>query len=186
MSTGTRVRAWIGLGSNLGDSHRILQEAWGLLGEEKAIVLLRLSHPYVTAPVDMESDHLFLNAVGVLETDLEAADLLTHLQETERHFGLREKRGADGYKDRLLDLDLLYYGDRVSASSELMLPHPHIAARLFVLAPLAEIDPHHPDPRTGLTAETMYRQLLLRIEGGKEERQQIERKEWEQRIDRHF
>ncbi|MBU1140031.1 MAG: 2-amino-4-hydroxy-6-hydroxymethyldihydropteridine diphosphokinase [Proteobacteria bacterium] len=173
-----RTRAWIALGSNLGDSHRILQQAWLRLGQETPISVLKLSHPYVTAPVGMESDHLFLNAVGILETDLEPEALLVQLQQVEHYFGRAQKTGADGYKDRLLDLDLLYYGDTVLASGDLILPHPHLASRLFVLAPLVEIDPEHLDPLTGMTAEAMYHQLQQRIERGKEDSQQIERNEW--------
>ncbi len=173
-----QARVWIALGSNLGDSHRILKQAWLLLGQETGISVLRLSHPYVTAPVGMESDHLFLNAVGILETDLDPENLLLRLQQVEHHFGRVQKTGEDGYKDRLLDLDILYYGDRVQTSSKLLIPHPHIAARLFVLAPLVEIDPGHLDPLTGLTAEAMYRQLQQRIKRGEEGFQKIERKEW--------
>lgn len=173
------TRAWIALGSNLGDSRRILRQAWLRLGEEEGLSVLTLSHPYISAPVGMESAHLFFNAVGILETSLDPQILLVHLQEVERHFGRVQKSGADGYKDRLLDLDLLYYGDRVLESGELSIPHPHIAGRLFVLAPLAEIDPQHLDPLTGLSAEEMHRQLRQRIENGKEELQQIERKEWD-------
>jgi 2-amino-4-hydroxy-6-hydroxymethyldihydropteridine diphosphokinase len=175
-----KTRAWIALGSNLGESHRILQQAWLLLGQEETLSLLSLSRPYVTAPVGMESDHLFLNAVGILETVLDPEALLMHMQQVEHHFGRPVKtRGEEGYKDRLLDLDLLYYGDRVLASGDLVLPHPRIASRLFVLAPLVEIDPGHPDPLTGLTAEVMYHQLQQRIKCGKEDYQQIERKEWD-------
>lgn len=174
----SRTRVWIALGSNLGDSHRILQQAWLLLGQKKGLSVLSLSHPYVTAPVGMESDHLFLNAVGILETDLAPENLLLHLQQVEHHFGRVQKTGEDGYKDRLLDLDILYYGDRVLTSSKLTVPHPHIAARLFVLAPLVEIDPQLLDPLTGLTVEVMYRQLQQRIECGEEDFQQIERRDW--------
>jgi len=174
-----RTRAWIALGSNLGESRRILQQAWLFLGQEEGLSLLSLSRPYVTAPVGMESDHLFLNAVGILETVLDPESLLLRLQQVERHFGRPLKMAGEGYKDRLLDLDLLYYGDRILSSGDLVVPHPRIGARLFVLAPLVEIDPGHLDPLTGLTAEVMYRQLQQRIESGKEDQQQIERKEWD-------
>ena len=166
------------LGSNLGDSRRILQQAWQDLGQEETLSLLDLSHPYVTAPVGMESENLFLNAAGILETNLEPEDLLLLLQGVERDFGRDKKSGEGGYQDRLLDLDLLYCDDRLLVSSDLVLPHPHIAERLFVLAPLAEIDPEHLDPQTGMTAEAMYRELLQRMESGKEALQEIKQGEW--------
>lgn len=172
------MRVWVALGSNLGDSRRILQQAWQGLGQEETISLLDLSHPYVTAPVGMESENLFLNAVGILETNLEPENLLLLLQGVERDFGRDKKTGEGGYQDRLLDLDLLYCDDRLLVSSDLVLPHPHIAERLFVLAPLAEIDPKHLDPQTGMTAEAMYRELLQRMQSGKEALQEIQQGEW--------
>ncbi len=172
------MRVWVALGSNLGDSNRILQEAWQGLGQEATISLLELSHPYVTAPVGMESENLFLNAVGILETSLEPEKLLLLLQGMERDFGRDKKGGEGGYQDRLLDLDLLYCDDRRLLSSDLVLPHPHIAERLFVLAPLTEIDPEHLDPQTGKTAEAMYHELLRRMQSGEEALQEIQQGEW--------
>ena len=137
MSTKTRV--WLGLGSNLGDSRRILQQAWQQLGAEAGISTLTLSAPYASDPVGMESENRFLNAVGILETDLDPDALLSLLQHVEKGFGRDQKTGGDGYQDRLLDLDILYFGDHVLNSGKLLVPHPHIAGRLFVLAPLVEI-----------------------------------------------
>ncbi len=155
-----------------------MQQAWQSLDGKESISTVLLSHPYVSAPVGMESDNQFLNAVGILETDLGAEDLLVVLQQVEREFGRGAKSAEIGYQDRLLDLDLLYYGEKILASAHLVLPHPHIADRLFVLAPLAEIDPKHPSPLTGLTAEFMYHDLLQRIASGEENVQEIQRGEW--------
>lgn len=171
-------RVWVALGSNLGDSHRILQQAWQELGREGAVDLVSLSHPYVTEPVGMESEHLFLNAVGILETDLDPDPLLAMLQGVERGFGRDKKTGPDGYQDRLLDLDILYFDDCVLTASNLVLPHPHIGGRLFVLAPLAEIDPDHCDPVNGLTAEGMRQDLLQQMAVGRVAFQEIKRDTW--------
>ncbi|MEA3469097.1 MAG: 2-amino-4-hydroxy-6-hydroxymethyldihydropteridine diphosphokinase [Thermodesulfobacteriota bacterium] len=173
-----RTRVWIGLGSNLGDSQTILQQAWQDLGQEETITLIILSHPYVTEPVGMESEHHFLNAVGILETPLAPESLLTLLQQVERGFGRNKKTGLDGYQDRLLDLDLLYYGDQERSVSDLILPHPHIADRLFVLAPLTEIDPDCCHPLTGKSAESMQHELLQRMESGEIAFQEINRDTW--------
>ena len=84
----------------------------------------------------------------------------------------------DGYQDRLLDLDILYFGTRVSVAADLQLPHPHITNRLFVLAPLAEIDPEHCDPGSGRKAKDMYHELVRQIENGSMESQDIVREIW--------
>ncbi len=167
------------LGSNLGESRRILLQAWQLLGEEVGLRSVALSAPYASDPVGMESDNRFLNAVGILETNRDPEDLLNLLQQVEKGFGRETKTGDDGYQDRFLDLDILYYGDGVLTTAHLLLPHPHIAGRLFVLAPLVEIDPRHRDPVTGLTAEAMHDELLAQMGSGTVARQQIQREEWD-------
>ena len=160
-------RVWLGLGSNLGDSQRILQQAWHDLGKDEGVNLIVLSLPYVTEPVGMESCNLFLNAVGLLETEHTPELFLAFLQQVEKGFGRASKTGQNGYQDRLLDLDILYYDDYVLNTDTLLLPHPHIAKRLFVLAPLSEIDPLHFDPCTGQTAESMHKELLQNMAAGK-------------------
>ena len=169
---------WVALGSNLGDSHRILQKAWYDLGEDKEINLVILSRPYVTEPVGMESENLFLNAVGILKTGYAPEQLLGLLQQVEKGFGRVHKTGQNGYQDRLLDLDILYYEDYILNTENLLLPHPHIAERLFVLAPLVEVDPFHCDPCTGETAEAMHQKLLQRMTDGKEAFQEIKHQTW--------
>ncbi|MBN4068202.1 2-amino-4-hydroxy-6-hydroxymethyldihydropteridine diphosphokinase [Desulfotalea psychrophila] len=166
------------LGSNLGDSHRILQQAWHDLGEDKEIKLIILSRPYVTEPVGMESENLFLNAVGILETNHTPEQLLALLQQVEKGFGRIRKTGQNGYRDRLLDLDILYYDDCVLTTEELLVPHPHRAERLFVLAPLVEIDPLHCDPCSGQTAVAMHQKLLQQMKDGKEAFQAIKAETW--------
>lgn len=172
-------RVWLALGSNLGASKTILIQAWHELGRHDAIELICLSRPYESDPVGMDSDNLFVNAVGILETDLAPRPLLTRLQEVERGFGRDKKTGVNGYQDRLLDLDILYFGERVQDDRILVLPHPHIAARLFVLAPLAEIDAMHSDPVHGRSAGEMHLDLLQQIAAGQIASQQIHRDRWE-------
>lgn len=171
-------KVWLALGSNLGDSQRILQQAWHDLGEDDGITLVRLSLPYVTEPVGMESNNVFLNAVGILTTDHAPESLLALLQQVEKGFGRIKKTGKNGYQDRLLDLDILYYDDCVLSTDTLMLPHPHIAERLFVLTPLAAIDPQRRDPLTGKTAEAMYQELLQQMATGRKALQKIKPEFW--------
>ncbi len=132
--------AFIGLGSNLGDSRSLLQEAWQALGQHPDINLQALSSPYRTQPVSMESEHWFINAVGQLDTTLSPETLLNLLMETEQQFGRVRYPEREGYQDRTLDLDLLLYADRMMETRRLTLPHPKMHERLFVLIPLAELD----------------------------------------------
>ncbi len=171
-------RVWVALGSNLGESNIILQQAWQELGAQEAIELVTLSSPYVSEPVGLESENLFLNAVGILETILCPEALLVLLQQVERGFGRDKKSDANGYQDRLLDLDMLYFVDSVIRSETLVVPHPHISERLFVLAPLVEIDPDHRDPLNSDSAVEMYHRLLHQIESGAAPLQEFKRDSW--------
>jgi 2-amino-4-hydroxy-6-hydroxymethyldihydropteridine diphosphokinase len=134
-------RVFIGLGSNLGDGKAILAAAWRRIGEEEGIVTVALSHPYSTAPVEMTSPHRFTNAVGELQTSLAPRQLLDMLMKIETLFGRTRNERSQGYEDRTLDLDMLYYGECSIDVPGLVLPHPRVAERLFVLRPLAEICP---------------------------------------------
>jgi len=171
-------RIWLGLGSNLGNSQQILQKAWETLGKNPNVSLIMLSSPYVSDPVGMESDNRFLNAAGIAETDLGPLALLSLLQEVEKGFGRNKKTGSTGYQDRLLDLDILYFGDTCSSAEELQIPHPQIANRLFVLAPLTEIGPLKMDPSTRKTVTDMHKELTRNIESGETASQEIERISW--------
>jgi 2-amino-4-hydroxy-6-hydroxymethyldihydropteridine diphosphokinase len=163
--------AYIGLGSNIGDGKITLQAAWQNLGEREGIVLEALSRPYMSAPVDMTSQHWFTNAVGKLQTTLSPQELLQELLLVEKAFGRKRDERSFGYQDRSLDLDLLYYGDVTMDQPELVLPHPRIGDRLFVLVPLAELAGDFRDPVSGLTVAAMEINLRerLRQSNGKQE-----------------
>jgi len=134
------VTAYIGLGCNLGDCRKKLQQAWAGLAAVKGVKLLDLSSPYRSEPVGMESKNWFINAVGSLQTSLQPEELLLEMQAVEASLG--RKRGLKGKpEDRTVDLDLLYWDDRVGHDPKVLLPHPEIANRLFVLFPLAEVGP---------------------------------------------
>lgn len=149
------------MGSNLGDGKAILQGAWQALGEVGGIVLDGLSGPYMTAPVGMTSQHWFTNAVGRLQVSLSALELLDALLAVEKSFGRLRSENVFGYQDRSLDLDMLYYGDLVMDRPELILPHPRIAERLFVLVPFAELEADFKDSLSGRTIAD----LLARLQG---------------------
>ncbi len=149
-----KSRAFIGLGSNLGDGIKNLSVAWDKL-TDLAGSSVGLSSPYLTEPIGMESDFLFTNAVGLLETSLEPLDLLAVMLDLEKQMGRDRKKG----KDRTVDLDLLFYDDRVMNKPSLVLPHPEIANRLFVLAPLAELAGQYCHPVLHKTMAQMLERL---------------------------
>ncbi len=147
---------FIGLGSNLGNGRHNLQQAWQRLGQKTGVTTLSLSSPYKTEPVGIETEHWFTNAVGALETNLPAHDLLAVMLEIERGLGRDRSAGHD----RSVDLDILYYDDQIIEDADLEVPHPGVSKRLFVLAPLVEIAPDHLHPRLGLTS----RQMLMALQ----------------------
>jgi 2-amino-4-hydroxy-6-hydroxymethyldihydropteridine diphosphokinase len=136
------VTAYVGLGANLGEPVRTLQEALAALAGWPGITLLRASRHYRSAPVDAGGPD-FVNAVAALHTGLSAPELLAALQSLELAAGRqRPYRNAP----RTLDLDLLLYGSARIDSAALTVPHPRMRERAFVLLPLAEIAPQLVQP----------------------------------------
>jgi 2-amino-4-hydroxy-6-hydroxymethyldihydropteridine diphosphokinase len=134
------MRAGIALGSNLGDRTKFLKEAIVHLKALHESGEFLVSNLHDTEPVDCPPfSPLFLNAVVELECTLDPLTLLHRLQSLESEFGRPKNHGIN--EPRTLDLDLLYLDGITMNHSELVLPHPRITERLFVLAPLAEIRP---------------------------------------------
>lgn len=128
---------FIGLGSNLGDRERHIRDALGELAQRGDITLVACSGLYETQPVGgPPGQGLFLNAVAELATSLPPHALLARMQEIEARHG-RERGVHNG--PRTLDLDLLLYRHEVISSPELVVPHPRMWQRTFVMEPLAEI-----------------------------------------------
>jgi 2-amino-4-hydroxy-6-hydroxymethyldihydropteridine diphosphokinase len=125
--------AYVGLGSNLGDRESLIREAAALIGAA------RLSTIIETEPWGYEDQPRFLNAVAEVETQLGARDFLEQLLDVERRLG--RARTARAWGPRTIDLDLLLYGDEQLDEPGLVVPHPHLEQRLFVLEPLAELVP---------------------------------------------
>jgi 2-amino-4-hydroxy-6-hydroxymethyldihydropteridine diphosphokinase len=146
------VRAYVGVGTNLGDRWSHLALAARDLRASSGIAVLRASRVYETAPLGPAGQGRYLNAVLELETTLPPERLLATLQAVEAK-ALRRRTVRWGA--RTLDLDLLLYGASVCATASLNLPHPELAARRFVLAPLAELCPACQVPGTGATVEAL-------------------------------
>lgn len=172
-------RAFIGLGSNLGSGKEVLTAAWRAIGEVAGIVTVSLSHPYVSAPVGMSSANWFTNAVGQLETGLAPRQLLDILLQIEAAFGRTRDERVVGYQDRTLDLDILCYGEVTIDIPGLVLPHPRLQERLFVLRPLAEIAPSLQCGGQARTVGEMEAALVAQMADGIIPRQEISRADWE-------
>jgi 2-amino-4-hydroxy-6-hydroxymethyldihydropteridine diphosphokinase len=151
----TEVPVAIGLGSNLGDSPRILASALEQLAASPEITLTAQSSFYQTAPVGPPQPD-YLNACALIATTLSPQALLHTLLAIEQSLGRvrRERWGP-----RSLDLDLLFYGDLVLTEANLQIPHPRLRDRAFVLVPLAEIAPHWRDPVTGQSIQALCQAL---------------------------
>lgn len=141
------MRAFIGLGSNVGDGPAQLDLAISLLRQKPELDVLRVSSYYRTAPWGRTDQADFVNAVAELETDLSAESLLAELLECEISMGRSRDSGRWG--PRPIDLDLLLCGSQVLKTSRLVLPHPRMHERAFVLVPLLELEPEVTIPGLG-------------------------------------
>ncbi len=177
-----RVRAYIGLGANVGDARATLTEAVPVLGSLPGARVRGVSRLYATEPIGVTDQPEFLNAVVALDVDASpdaatgALGLLTSMKTLEREFGRRERRR---WGPRELDLDLLIFGrarlaierppaarstDLAAGSRLLVVPHQSAGERLFVLAPLADLAPGLVPPGWGRSVESARRRQL-EIEG---------------------
>jgi 2-amino-4-hydroxy-6-hydroxymethyldihydropteridine diphosphokinase len=150
------ITAHVGLGSNLGDRQRSLEGALRTLSARPEVRVLAVSPVYETDPVGVLDQPRFLNAAARLTTSLDARALLNALLETERRMGrVRDRR----WGPRTLDLDLLLYGDGVICEEGLVVPHPLLTERPFVLAPLCDLDGAAVHPVLKRTLRDLYADL---------------------------
>ena len=155
------VRAAIGLGGNLGDAAATLRDAFQALDRLPDTRLLRASPLFRTPAWGNTDQPDFVNAAALLETELPPRALLDALLEVERGFG-RRREASVHWGPRILDLDLLLYGDdTVIAEPGLHVPHPHLHERAFALVPLARIAPEMAVPGRGRIAA-----LLAGVDAG--------------------
>jgi 2-amino-4-hydroxy-6-hydroxymethyldihydropteridine diphosphokinase len=144
----TPVVAAVGLGANLGDAASTVQRAAQSLDLLPRTQLLSCSRLYRTPAWGVQAQPDFVNAVALIQTQLDARALLDALLSIEREFG-RDRSVEQRWGPRTLDLDLLLYGDAMIDEPGLQVPHPHLAQRAFALVPLLEIAPEAVIPGYG-------------------------------------
>ena len=132
--------AYIGLGANLGERERTIAKALRRIDNDDRTSVLRSTAPIETDPVGYEDQPRFLNAAASLATTRAPRELLDLLLEIERDLGRIRGRGPR-FGPRTIDLDLLLYGNETIDEQALVVPHPRLHERRFVLVPLAELDP---------------------------------------------
>jgi 2-amino-4-hydroxy-6-hydroxymethyldihydropteridine diphosphokinase len=147
------MRAYLGLGANLGDRHATIRSALELLGRDGDVEVVAVSTLRETEPVGLVDQPRFLNGVAVVETELSPRELLERLLAVERELG--RTRTGPRYGPRTIDLDLLVHGDTVVDEPGLTVPHPRLAERQFALEPLAEVEPDLVVPGRGRVSDLL-------------------------------
>jgi len=152
----SRTIAYIGLGSNLGNRRRLIEDALQMLREPPDTDVVAATEPTETAPLGNPAHPCYLNAVAELKTTLPAETLYRRLVEIENALG--RKRG-EKWAPRTIDLDLLLFGSEIINSSTLTVPHPQMHLRSFVLKGLCQLNPKLPHPVLNETIEVLAARL---------------------------
>jgi 2-amino-4-hydroxy-6-hydroxymethyldihydropteridine diphosphokinase len=148
------VRAYLGLGANMGDPVANVRTDMDALAQMPAIGVVARSALYLTPPWGVTDQADFINAAVGVDSTLSSRDLLAALQHLEARAGRRRERR---WGPRVLDLDLLLYGDASVHDERLQVPHPRLAERAFVLLPLADIAPAVQIPGKGRVSDLLAR-----------------------------
>lgn len=159
------TRAYIGLGSNDGDRLGFVQQAMQLLKDIPRIQVVECSSVYETEPKGNESCSWFVNAVTAVDTDLSAEELLDVCRDIEARLGQlpipkdQRKRSKSQAINRIIDLDILFFGDKAETSDYLVIPHPFVHQRAYALVPLLEIAPELRHPGLSKTVSELHDEL---------------------------
>ena len=157
-------RAYIGVGSNQGDKERNCRRAVSEMEKFSETWVRAVSSWFATEPWGAASTEWYVNGVAAVDTGLEPDILLQHCRTVEKKMGRPAARPR--WADRVIDLDILFFDDRVLEGPDLIVPHPELHRRRFVLAPLCELAPELNHTRLG----TRIRELLDQVEDDKQVR----------------
>lgn len=152
-------KSYLSLGSNMGDRVEMLREAVRLLKEHPVIDIMKISSLYETDPVGFTEQDAFLNMVVYLQTNLSAFELLEVCQDIERKL---DRKREIRWGPRTIDLDILLYNQDELETEKLVIPHPRMHERAFVLVPLLELDPDQDfiePPREGIERWKTYNSI---------------------------
>lgn len=147
-----RMQVYLSLGSNLGDRAWNIRNALDALSGDGRIRVQRISSLYETEPVGTLDQPAFLNLAAEIETALEPLELLNVAKTVEAALG---RVPSERWGPRIIDIDIVLWGDRIVTTDTLTIPHKEFRQRAFVLMPLCQIAPHVVDPVTGLTIEKL-------------------------------
>jgi 2-amino-4-hydroxy-6-hydroxymethyldihydropteridine diphosphokinase len=149
-------RAFIGIGSNLGDRRKNCVEAVERLKHLRGCEFIKCSRWYLTSPVGMGDQDWFVNGVACLDAEISPREVLGRLLSIETGMG---RVRTEKWGPRVIDLDLLLYGTDIVDESDLKIPHPYMHQRKFVLVPLNEVDPDVVHPVLAKTASRILQEL---------------------------
>lgn len=151
---------YLSLGSNIGDRVGYIQQATSLLSSIPEVNVVAASSFYETEPWKMETDKWFVNAIAQITTTLSPEALLDECQKIEQLLGrIKEPDEIGGYKDRTVDIDILFYDKKIIKTERLTIPHPYFHRRAFMLVPMLEIAEDFVHPVFDKTVEQLYDDL---------------------------
>jgi len=162
------IKAYLGLGSNIGDTKKNIDTSIELLKQHPKIKVLKISSFYETEPIGFTEQEWFLNIVVEIETELQPYDLLDYCNEIE---SILKRKRILRWGPRTIDIDILLYGDYISTNQKLTIPHPRMMERAFVMIPLKEIAPNIVIMGKSIDdiIKGMKTQKIRKIEYGKED-----------------
>jgi 2-amino-4-hydroxy-6-hydroxymethyldihydropteridine diphosphokinase len=152
------VTAYIGIGSNLGDKRNNCFEALGMLGQIPDCELITHSDLYLTKPVGVEDQDWYVNSVASISTSISAQKLLKDLLGIETRMG-RIRHNKERWASRIIDLDILVFGKEIIHEKNLIVPHPLMHVRRFVLEPIVDLAPDLIHPSLGLSMAELLQRL---------------------------
>lgn len=150
-------KSYILFGSNMGDKSVLFEQACVLINNRCGRIV-QVSSAYESEPWGFEAEEWFLNRVIVVETELDPESLLRELLEIEKELGRVRQPEHQGYCSRTADLDILYYGNHIINTANLVVPHPRLHLRHFALVPLCEVTPDWMHPVFHKTQEELLQQ----------------------------